>query len=158
MWSSNGFLSDRCLCSALIASTCVMAVAVADAGEFGTRCQRTFENGWLPTLDYQYDRCNGFDNRMDDNNSKLFRFSLNNAAGFNGSDGSTSAGGVDTVDIFYVATHGGTSDTDARLALKPAQMFTLSPSWRFGDNSNQIAIFSQYVCETLKIDDKAFGR
>ena len=154
----NCAAGECCLRAALIALGFGVTAAVADAGEFGTRCQRTFQNGWRITLDYEYDRCEGFNNRMDDNNSKRFYFNLNNGAGFNVSDGSTVAGGVDTVDIFYVGTHGGVSDTDARLALKPVQMRTFSSSWRFGDNSNQIAIFSQYVCNTLKIDDKAFTR
>jgi hypothetical protein len=62
------------------------------------------------------------------------------------------------VDIFYVATHGGATDTNATLALRPVDTFTLSSSWRFGDNSNRIAIFSQYACATLRIDGKGFTR
>jgi uncharacterized protein DUF6345 len=149
---------DRWLRWAVLALGGLVMMPAAEAGEFGTRCQRTYENGWLPTLDYQYDRCAGFNDRMDDNNTKLFYFQLNGGGGFTFSDGSVPAGGVDTVDIFYVATHGDVTNADARLALKPQNTFSLSSNWRFGDNSNQIAIFSQYVCATLQIDSKAFGR
>ena len=90
---------------------------------------------------------------MDDHNTKLFQFSLNNGGGFDVSDGSVPAGGVDTVDIFYVGTHGGVSDKNAKLALKPVQTRTFSSNWRFGDNANQIAIFSQNACKTLQNDD-----
>jgi hypothetical protein len=138
----------------LVLSTAILV----NAGTFGTRCQRTYQNGWLPTLDYMYDRCDGFNNRMADNNTQTFYFSLNNGAGFDGSDGSTAAGGVDTVDIFYVGTHGGANATDARLALKPVQTRTFSSTWRFGDNSRPISILSQYACKTLTIDSNAFAR
>jgi len=57
-----------------------------------------------------------------------------------------------------VGTHGGVSDKNAKLALKPVQTRTFSSTWRFGDNATQIAIFSQYACKTLQIDDEAFGR
>lgn len=136
----------------------LMIAGAAYAGEFGTRCQQTFDNGWQPALSYVYDRCSGFNDRMDDNNTKLFYFTVNDGSGFTGSDGSIPAGGVDTVDVFYVSTHGGVTDPAAVLARKPANMYTVSFFWRFGDNSNRVAIFSQYACKTMQLDDKAFGR
>ena len=136
----------------------LMMGVVADAGEFGTRCQRAYQNGWLETMDYQYDRCIGFNNRLDDNNTKLFYLNLQFGSGFTTNDGLTPNGGVDTVDVFYVATHGGITDTAATLARKPVDTFTTSVNWRFGDNSNQVAIFSQYACFTLKIDGKGWTR
>ena len=49
-------LFTLCLVSGLlIVTTSSQAVA-----RFGTRCQRDFQNGWQVTLDYQWDRCNGF--------------------------------------------------------------------------------------------------
>jgi hypothetical protein len=142
----------------VLALSGLMAAAAADAGEFGTRCQRAYQSGWLETMDYQYNRCEGFNSRLDDNNTKLFYLNLRFGSGFTTNDGLSSSGGVDTVDIFYVATHGSVSDTDATLALKPVDTFTSSLTWRFGNNSNQVAIFSQYACFTLKIDGKGWAR
>lgn len=136
----------------------LMTMTVAEAGEFGTRCQRVYQSGWLETMDYQYNRCEGFNDRMNDNNTQLFYFNLSGGSGFTSSDGSASAGGVDAVDIFYVATHGAVDDTTASLALKAVDTFTVSTNWRFGNNSNQVAIFSQYACFTLKIDGKGWAR
>jgi len=154
----HGKWRRRWLCVAVLAIGGLMVVAAASAGEFAIRCQRVFQNNWKPTIDYEYNRCEGFNSRMDDYNTQIFYFNLNNGVGFTTADGAGPAGGVDTVDIFYVGTHGGASATDATLALKPVNTRTFSSTWKFGDTANQIAIFSQYACKTLQIDDNSFAR
>lgn len=143
---------------ALAAAASLGAPAAARAGEFGTRCQATFDNGWQASLPYVYGRCAGFNDRMDDNNVGLFYYTIVGNSGFTYNDGSAYYGGVDSVDLFYVSTHGGVNATDAILARRAQNTFALSSQWRFGDNSNQAAIFSQYACKTLQIDNNAYGR
>jgi hypothetical protein len=143
----------------------------AEAGQFGTRCQSDFEGGWLTTLDYAYDRCDMFVDELDDSDTSLFNYTLKwGESGFSSDvdDGLVSKGGVDSVDLFFVNTHGGAMQKlsdgtvapspDARLALWKKKTRTFASTWRFGDNSDQARIFSQYACETLRIDDLAYGR
>ncbi len=137
----------------------LLAGAGAEAREFGTRCQRSYQNGWQNTLSYMYARCGGFNNALDDATTKLFYFDLTGTgSGFTFNDGLASAGGVDSVDVFYVGTHGGRNNTDARLTLWQQNTRTFSTTWRFGNNSDQVRIFSQYACKTLAIDDFSYSR
>lgn len=127
-----------------------------DAGEYGVRCQRNFDDPKLAKLEWAGDNCNGFAERMSgDGNVQTFYYGMKGGTGFTSNDGKVGNGGVDTVDVFFVGTHGGisSSSNDAILALKPKNAFAFSTQWRFGDNSNQVAIFSQYACQTLFFDD-----
>src|SRR5262245_62127595 len=144
--------------AALVASVPSRAHAVA---EFGTRCQKSFQNGWQKTLPYMYARCGGFNDELDDTDTKLFYFDLTGVgSGFTYNDGSVPAGGVDTGDLFYVSTHGGakSSQTSARLAMWQENLRTYSVDWRFGNNADGARIFSQYACETLWLDDYSYDR
>jgi len=151
--------AGRRVSRAALAAAISLGLAVeAQAGEFGTRCQQTFDNDWQAPLSWVYDRCSGFNDRANDNNAQLFYCYVNGGSGFRSNDGSTGYCGVDTVDLFYVSTHGGVNGTDAVLARKPVGGLALSSQWRFGDNGNQVAIFSQYACKTLAIDGNAYTR
>lgn len=144
--------------AALISSVPSRAHAVA---EFGTRCQKSFQNGWQNTLPYMYDRCGGFNDELNNTDTNLFYFDLTGTgSGFTFNDGSSNAGGVDAVDLFYVSTHGGakSSQTSARLAMWQQNLRTFSSNWRFGDNADGARIFSQYACETLWLDDYSYDR
>ena len=157
---SNRKWRVRGLWIALLASAILPAVS-SEAGTFGTRGQKEFQNGWQATLSYAWDRCDGFNSELDDSDTEKFYFNLQGTgSGFTLNDGIVDSGGVDSVDLFYVTTHGGakSSTTDARLALWGEQMLTFSSNWRFGDNSRKVKIFSQYACETLFIDDFSFAR
>jgi hypothetical protein len=143
---------------AAVAAASLGGPAAARAGQFGTRCQEKFDSNWKPTLSHAYERCAGFNDRMDDHNTGLFYFQLNSNGGFTSSDGSAGQGGVDAVDVFYVCTHGGVNSTDARLALRPVNTRSLSSTWRFGDNSDQVAILSHHACKTMAVDDNSYAR
>jgi hypothetical protein len=162
---------DRLLRSGLVVSAFVAQGAAAQAGTFGTRCQGNFNGSWQQNLSYVYARCEGFNNELDDYDTKKFYFNLSGAVtGFSGSDGSLSAGGVDAVDLFYMSTHGGVDDVRFFYALKEQNQFACSrfsnwtslcvpgADWRYGDNSRTVKIFSQYTCATLAIDDFAWDR
>jgi hypothetical protein len=156
----NIFTRSISIAAIAIAIGCLVSVG-AEAGEFGTRCQKDFQNGWQKTLPYMYARCSGFNNELDDTDTKLFYFNLKGTGtGFTSNDGSASAGGVDAVDLFYVSTHGGAknSTTTASLAMWTQNLRALSSAWRFGDNADGARIFSQYACETLWIDNASYNR
>ncbi|MGE0825410.1 MAG: DUF6345 domain-containing protein [Candidatus Binatia bacterium] len=147
--------------AAIVTAICLLASAHAEAGEFGTRCQRSFQFGWQNTLPYMYDRCSGFNNELDDTDTKLFYYNLTGTgSGFTSNDGSVNAGGVDAVDLFYVSTHGGAQGDpiNATLTLWGIGQNARSGDWRFGDNADGVRIFSQYACETLWIDNNSYNR
>lgn len=141
---------------ALAGAICLLASGSALAGKFGTRCQQTFKDGWVPNLSHVYDHCAYFNNELDDTDSKAFYYYLNNGQGFKTSDHVESAGGVDTVDLFYVNTHGKAESSYSWLALYVG--IATSNTWRFGDNGRKLKIFSQYACETMKLDNKTYDR
>ncbi len=139
----------------------VVGTATTQAGQFGTRCQESFQNNWQVTLPSMYERCGGFNDELNDTDTQLFYYDLTGTgSGFTFNDGSVGAGGVDAVDLFYVSTHGGakSSTTSARLVLWAQNQRTFSSSWRFGDNADGVRIFSQYACETLWIDNSSYNR
>jgi hypothetical protein len=161
---------DRLLRSGLIASVLVASgAAAAHAGTFGTRCQGNFNGSWQTNLPYVYTRCEGFNDELDDYDTKKFYFNLSGAAtGFAGNDGSLAAGGVDAVDLFYMSTHGGVDNVRFFYALKEQNSFLCSrlsggncvagADWRYGDNSRRVKIYSQYSCSTLALDDFSWTR
>ena len=136
-----------------VAAIVAIATITVRAGTFGTRCQKSFQDPKLKTLSYQYVRCGGFNSELDDSDTKVFYYNLKGGSGFTSSDGSAGAGGVDSVDLFYVATHGGAWDDPfaAVLALYHQDATTDSTMWRFGNNSRTVKIFSQYACDTLRL-------
>ena len=143
----------------LVAAGLMSPARPAAAATFGTRCQDTFENDWQKPLPYAWDRCGGFNDTLDDTDTKLFYFNLKtNGLGFTTNDGVVGNGGVDTVDLFYVSTHGSVTNTDARLVFWNQDKRALSSGWRFGDNARGARIFSQYACETLAQDSFNFER
>jgi hypothetical protein len=136
------------------AAAAILATATTTlrAGTFGTRCQKSFQDPDLATLPYQYVRCTGFNNELDDSDTRVFYYDLTSGSGFTYNDGSAAAGGVDSVDLFYVATHGGAGNPlTAFLSLYQQGAAASSSTWRFGNNSRAVKIFSQYACETLKL-------
>src|SRR4030095_989031 len=62
--------------AALIVAVWSLVLAPAEAGQFGTRGQRDFEGGGLTTLDYAYDRCDMFEDELDDSDTSLFNYTL----------------------------------------------------------------------------------
>jgi hypothetical protein len=152
-----------------LAVIAALASSSAEAKNFGARCQKDYEDGWLGSLPWAYDRCDMFTAQMKKTDQSQFQYTLKwGATGFTVDDGSAGQGGVDSVDLFWVNTHGGVGSVvdknnnvvgfNARLALYNKNTRARSDEWRFGDNGHQARILSQYACKTLTIDDKAFDR
>lgn len=130
------------------------AATSAQAAQFGTRCQERFEDSWQSTVSWSYEICSGLNNKLDNTDTKDFYYSLaGSTCGFSTCDGTASAGGVDTVDLFYVVTHGGTDASNALLAMWAENEIAQSSDWRYGDENDEVAIFSQYACEVMENGD-----
>lgn len=139
--------------AALIAAAAllVLAAAGAEAARFGTGCQRDFQNNWQDTVPYVWNRCSGFNNELDDTDTKVFYYNLHGAEWWweNAGDQLT----LDNVNLFYGNTHGGGWDTRSVWAMWDDGMYASSDQMRLGDESYGLSIFSTYACETLKFND-----
>ena len=118
---------------------------------FGTGCQKEYQNGWRPTLNYAWDRCGWFNDELDDTDTKIFYYNLHGAKWWweEGGDSGT----LDNVNLFFANTHGG-GWTD-RSVWSMWDSFTRAEStrMRLGDDSYGLSILATYSCETLKFDD-----
>jgi hypothetical protein len=125
---------------------------------FGTRCQGSFEGTWQQTLAHAYQRCSRFEKELKKHHTQRFSNSLVEYPvlgllpvfdDFPGIDG------ADTVDLLYVSTHGGYTDTQAVLAAWKSGSFLRSRSWRFGDPllpaNPGLRVLSMYACDELNI-------
>jgi len=136
------------------------AASAANAGEFGTRCQEAYQNNWQTKVSSLYEICGGFNAELDDTDTQDFYYDLGGSTcGFSTCDASTSLAGVDTVDLFYTATHGGTTARNAYLTMFEEGSYEYSTDWRYGDDNDQVAIFSQYACTVMENhDDRIWDR
>src|SRR6185436_12235014 len=92
--------------SRVVYLTALLFMTVAAFGErFGTGCQRDFQNNWQAEVAWTWNRCAGFNDQMDNTDTKVFYANLHNATWWwhNGGD----ASGLDAVHLFYANTHGG---------------------------------------------------
>jgi hypothetical protein len=129
----------------------------AEAGIFGTACQEEFEDSSLGSLYWVWERCSAFNRELGTSDWNRFYYNLK---GDNwwlhdalydpyGYDGST----LDNVDLFYINTHGGTTDTTSVWAMHDIGQRAYSFLMRLGDESRQLSVFASYSCETMKVSD-----
>lgn len=139
------FLGAMVLCAFLSTS--------AQAARFGTACQESFENNWQTKGTHVWERCSGFNNELDDTDTKVFYYNLHNADWWWHTDGDQ--GTLDNVSLFYANTHGGitTTGNNSFWTMWDEDMNVWSSSMRLGDESYGTSIFSTYACNTLKFDD-----
>jgi hypothetical protein len=158
------------LFTAAFALACAMAVmftaaapaqaqAYHDPMHYGVRCQDDFENAWNPTID-TYSMCDNFITRMSGTDYIDFYFNLHGAAPtFNNGDPTETCdacGGVDSVDFYFMSTHGGTDSTDAFYTMWDQDSSAFSSLMRFGEAGEQVKVFATYACDTLFTADGGF--
>jgi hypothetical protein len=118
---------------------------------FGAGCQRDYQNDWLEQLDWVWNRCGGFNDKLDDTDSKSFYYNLHGAKWWweTGGDQLT----LDNVDLFYGDTHGGAGPNNSVWSMWDQDQNAMSSSMRLGDGSRGLSIFATYSCHTLRVDD-----
>lgn len=159
-----------------------------DSGQitFGTLCQHAYSRppgnsyDWCLNVPSTAPICSGFHNTLDDGGDYVGRFSLRQFDRHNFVDNShiLEDGGVDSVDILYVITHGGSfasrKGADGSITRPPYVGLTdqncgqiRSHEWRFGDhvqNQNdpyspaKTGILSLIACSTMKQDSELVDR
>jgi hypothetical protein len=137
----------------------------ANAGtvHFGVRCQSDFQNGWAPTVDV-YGACSNFISEIQPVEYVDFYFNLHGAqnAFYSGQAAETcnGCGGADSVDFFFMITHGTIANNNANYAGFAMWDDTCGggcvawvPSMRFGSVGQQMKAFATFSCDTLKYAD-----
>jgi Family of unknown function (DUF6345) len=149
--------------SALIAMAgCTMLMAFASPAtaqtmHFGVRCQSTFQNGWSVTIDV-YSACDDFISQTTPYDYVDFYYNLQGAqpAFYYGQGAETcnSCGGADSVDFFFMATHGGIQNQNSAFyTMWDYQTYASTPSMRLGDSGKQLKVLATLSCDTFKNDD-----
>lgn len=134
------------------ASTFLLATAGSLAvARFGTECQEEYQNDWQDELHYVWERCSGFNNELDDTDTKVYYYDLHGAKSW--WENTNDQLGMETVNLLYASTHGGGWATQSVWAMWDQNQLADSLKMRLGDESNGLSIFSTYSCETLKFND-----
>jgi hypothetical protein len=158
------------LLAAAFALTCALAVTCASltpalagqwhtASQYGVRCQDDFQYGWDPTIDV-YSMCDNFINQISSTDTVDFYFNLIGAAPtFNNGDPTETClacGGVDSVDFYFMSTHGGSDSSAAYFAMWDWKSSASSTLMRLGAAGQQLKVFATYACDTLYTADNGF--
>jgi Family of unknown function (DUF6345) len=150
-----------------LVATCTPANAQL---QFGSRCQATFQNGWLPDINVN-PICNDFDAQIPvgEFNTVEFYYNLHGAVNSfqygNSEETSKSWGGPDSVDFFVMSTHGGIANNNADVAgyamwdeSCPGTIYPGCTAWtdtmRFGSSGRQLKALATFSCDTLKSADR----
>ena len=108
----------------LLPVLCLIFAAPAEASyhypmHIGVRCQNDFQYNWAPTID-AYSMCWQFISTINSTDYVDFYFNLHGAAPAfaygNPAETCNSCGGVDSVDFFFMNTHGGIANNDPNYA------------------------------------------
>ena len=126
----------------------LFASQIANAGRFGTECQRDYQNGWQTTLPHSWERCDWFNGELNDTDTQVYYYDLHGAKYW-----WENTEELDQVNLVYVNTHGGGWSNKSVCAMWDSRSLANSTSMRLGDQSYGTSIFSTYACETLKFND-----
>jgi hypothetical protein len=142
--------------------------AVAGTVHFGVRCEDTFQNGWAPNIDV-YGECDNFINEIDPVEYVDFYFNLVGAQNAfyygQGAETCNGCGGIDSVDFFYMSTHGGVSGDQSVYAMWDASCpgdagwggcIAQTPSMRLGSSGKQVKALATFSCDTFAEADGLF--
>ena len=140
--------------------TILTSPAMAGSPHFGVRCQSSFQDTWAPTINVNA-ACNDFISEIQGYWPVDFYFNLHGAqtAFYSGtpSEPCNSCGGVDSVDFFFMMTHGTIANNNANYAgyaMWDDNTIAWTPSMRFGDSGKQVKVLATFSCDTLKNSDK----
>jgi hypothetical protein len=171
-WQKHSKLRSSVVRSTLLLVTAAIAVLTtfAPAGmaqshtpmHIGVRCQADFQNTWAPTVNV-YPACSDFINQISSTDHVDFYFNLHGAAvaftNGNGAEICNGCGGVDSVDFFFMITHGTIANNNADYAgyaMWDSNSIAWTPQMRFGAAGKDVKVFATFSCDTLKTSDGLF--
>ena len=136
----------------------------AYADKFGTLCQEDFEeeDGKESTISYTYSHCSKFNSKMDsirNTSKKFYQFiDSSNESGWSPSnDDNSGVGGIDTVDLVFVSSHGNSTKDYSLISKYGYQDRHYSTNWEFGNNTEYLDVLAMYACSTMRIDSTRYS-
>ena len=169
-FSSSAIRKSLIILAVTFALTALASPGVAGTVHFGVRCQSDFQNGWAPTIDV-YGACSDFISEIQPVEYVDFYFNLHGAqpAFYYGQAAETcnGCGGTDSVDFFFLITHGTIANNNANYAgyamwdascagTNPPGCIAWTPSMRFGSSGKQLKVLATFSCDTFKNSDGLF--
>jgi hypothetical protein len=168
-------LSSRALRNGLFAIAGAVALmafvsSASAAVQFGVRCQSSFQDTWAPTIDVDT-ACSDFISEIQPSDPVDFYFNLHGAelAFYSGQAAETcnSCGGVDSVDFFFMMTHGTIANNNVDFAgyamwddscsgTNPPGCIAWTPNMRLGDSGQQLKALATFSCDTFENSDGNF--
>ncbi len=132
--------------------------AASTMARFGTYCQENYQSGWQVSLSYMNERCNYFNDELDDTDYEAFYFNLSGKKYYLEQYGDHQADlkAPDDVDLLYMGTHGGAQTYSSIYAMYDVNQFAYTSNMRLGDSAwwgGGLAILATYSCQTLKVSD-----
>ena len=124
--------------------------------KFGTLCQKVYEwvpeweHYWQDSLDEAYVHCGRFIDELNDTDESVFYYDLINMKPY--IEDTYDDIIADHVDLLYILTHGGVTNTDARWAMWNKFTNALSSQMRLGDDDRKLQILVSCSCHTLQTD------
>lgn len=134
----------------------------AQSMHVGVRCQDSFQDSWAPDIDI-YPACSDFISQIASTDKVDFYFNLENAApafqSGNANETCNACGGTDSVDFFFMITHGTIANNNANYAgyaMWNDNSVAWTPNMRFGDSGKDLKVFATFSCDTFKTSDGLF--
>jgi Family of unknown function (DUF6345) len=160
--SLSGAVRNALIVVAGLTMLTIFTLPASATVHFGVRCEGSFQDNWAPTIDV-YDGCANFISVIELDYPVDFYFNLVGAQTdfYYGDGGETclSCGGVDSVDFFFMSTHGDSNiesiDT-AEFAMWENQTWANTYQMRLGDSGKQVKAFATFSCDTLYNADGRF--
>ena len=121
--------------------------ASSSGSKFGTLCQKDYQGGWLDSLPYSYDRCQGFVDELSDTDTSVFYYNLKQEKDF--LETARDQDRAEKVDLLFLSTHGSVSGDTARFSMYESMTRALTKSMKLGDESQRLSILSGYACDTM---------
>ncbi|MET0225700.1 MAG: DUF6345 domain-containing protein [Dokdonella sp.] len=132
--------------------------------QVGSRCQQDFQNNWQADAGLgnndMWARCSGFQSAAATTEVNAFYYNLHGAR-WALEDPDTcgwGCGNADSVDLFYMSTHGGITSTSAIWAMWDQGSFAYTQNMRLGATSRQNMVLASFACDTHWIDDSTWTR
>lgn len=132
--------------------------------QVGTRCQQDFQNGWLADaglgVNDMWARCSGFQGTAATTEVNAFYYNLHGAR-WALEDPDTcgwSCGNADSVDFFYMSTHGGINNASAAWGMWDQGSLAYTSNMRLGASSRQNMVLASFACDTHATDGNTWTR
>jgi len=166
------WLGSLCLGLAVAASACTEEPGDADEAlgstseavihprmQVGVRGAADYQNNWQNYLGNAWNNCYGFGSTISSTDDWIYYYNLVGAKApleETGDAWGTAYGSADTVDLYFMETHGGNFGSDTVWAMWDQNSLVNSTAMRLGDDARQLSVLASLSCDVLASADGNF--